>query len=426
MQYMINLDVLKEVMLENRQSVELHHVVERKVTISDFDNYVLVGVRRSGKSYILYGRIQQLLSEGYTWDDMVYVNFEDERLVGMELVDLNKILEVHGSLSSHRPMFFFDEIQNIDGWEQFVRRLSDNKYKVVVTGSNAKMLSRDVAARLGGRFVIKEVYPYSFDEFLVAKGIDVTDVNLLSTTSGRADVMRYFEEYFQFGGFPECLSLENKREYLTSLYQKVYLSDIAVRNGITNVFGLRIMFRKLAESVKQPTSITRIANIVSSTGAKVGKTTMANYLEYSREAYLLLHISNMADNLTDRITNPKYYFVDNGIISILATDIRTSLLENMVAVNLLRQYGTDEAVFFYNRNVEVDFYVPETGLAIQVSYSVNKDAETYRRETNALLKFMKQFEIKRALIITYNESDKLTIDDYHIEVLPVWKWLLEK
>lgn len=421
---MINLATLKEVMLENRKEVELHDVVSRDVNISDFGDYVLVGVRRSGKSYILYGRMQQLLREGYTWDDMLYLNFEDERLAGMELSDLNAILEVHGQLSSHRPMLFLDEIQNIDGWEQFVRRLSDNKYRIVVTGSNAKMLSRDVAAKLSGRFIIKEVYPYSFKEFLFAKGLNVGDDNLLDTTTGRSEVMRFFDEYFSFGGFPECLSLESKRDYLTSLYQKVYLSDIAVRNGITNVFGLRIMFRKLAESVKQPTSITRIANIVSSTGAKVGKTTMANYIEYSKEAYLLLNISNMADNLADKVTNPKYYFVDNGIISILAMDVRTSLLENLIAVSLIRRYGTEEAVFFYNRNVEVDFYVPEAGLAIQVSYSIYKDDDTFKRETLALAKLQKQFSVEQALIITYNESDSIEVDGCHIEVVPAWKWLL--
>lgn len=246
------------------------------------------------------------------------------------------------------------------------------------------------------------------------------------TTSSRAEVIRYFEDYLQFGGFPESLPLESKRDYLTSLYQKVYLSDIAVRNGISNIFGLRIMSRKLAESIKQPTSITRIANVVSSTGVKVGKTTMSNYLEYSREAYLLLNIGNMADNLTDRITNPKYYFVDNGIISILATDIRTSHLENLIAIALLRRYGTDEAVFFYNRNVEVDFYVPDAGLAIQVSYSISTDDETFRRETTALVKLQKQFDIKRALIITYSETDEMDIDNCHVEVLPAWKWLLEK
>ena len=413
-------------MLENRNEVELHHVVARNINITDFNDYVLVGVRRSGKSYILYGRIQQLLREGYTWDDMLYLNFEDERLAGMDVNDLNAILEVHGQLSIKRPMLFLDEIQNIDGWEKFVRRLSDNKYKVVVTGSNAKMLSKDVAAKLGGRFMIKEVYPFSFQEFLFAKGIRYDDPNLPATTSGRAEVMRNFEEYFRWGGFPECISMNAKRDYLSSLYQKVYLSDIAVRNGITNILGLRLMFRKLAESVKQPTSISRITNIVSTVGAKVGKTTIANYLEYSKDAYLLLSLTNIADNLAERVTNPKYYFIDNGILSILGQDLRTSLLENLIAVDLLRRYGNDDSIYFYNHNVEVDFYIPMEELAIQVSYSIKNDDDTFKRETTALVKVKNQLAVKRFVIITYNEVDSLTMDDTTIEVIPAYKWLLSE
>ena len=423
---MIALETLKEVMLENRNEVELHHVVPRNINITDFSDYVLVGVRRSGKSYILYGRIQQLLREGYTWDDMLYLNFEDERLAGMDVNDLNAILEVHGQLSIKRPMLFLDEIQNIDGWEKFVRRLSDNKYKVVVTGSNAKMLSKDVAAKLGGRFMIKEVYPFSFQEFLFAKGIRYDDPNLPATTPGRAEVMRNFEEYFCWGGFPECISMNAKRDYLSSLYQKVYLSDIAVRNGITNILGLRLMFRKLAESVKQPTSISRITNIVSTVGAKVGKTTIANYLEYSKDAYLLLNLTNIADNLAERVTNPKYYFIDNGILSILGQDLRTSLLENLIAVDLLRRYGNDDSIYFYNHNVEVDFYIPMEELAIQVSYSIKNDDDTFKRETTALVKVKNQLAVKRFVIITYNEADSLTMDDTAIEVIPAYKWLLSE
>lgn len=421
---MIALETLKEVMLENRTEVELHHVVARNINIADFGDYVLVGVRRSGKSYILYGRMQQLLREGYTWDDMLYLNFEDERLAGMDVNDLNAILEVHGQLSSKRPMLFLDEIQNIDGWEKFVRRLSDNKYKVVVTGSNAKMLSKDVAAKLGGRFIIKEVYPFSFSEFLFAKGVDTQDASLLATTAGRAEVMRYFEEYFCWGGFPESISMEAKRDYLSSLYQKVYLSDIAVRNGITNILGLRLMFRKLAESVKQPTSITRITNIVSTAGAKVGKTTIANYLEYSKDAYLLLGITNIADNLAERVTNPKYYFIDNGILAILGQDLRTSLLENLIAVDLLRRYGNDDSIYFYNHNTEVDFYVPMEELAIQVSYSIQGDADTFKRETSALVKVRNLLVVRRCVIITYNESDSLSIEGTEIEIIPAYKWLM--
>lgn len=421
---MIQNEVLKDVLLENRQEVMRHHVIKRDFSISDFPCQVLVGVRRSGKSYILYGRIQQLLREGKTWDDIVYVNFEDERLLGMDVTDLNAILEVHGGLSSHRPMLFLDEIQNIEGWDKFARRLADSKYNVVITGSNAKMLSSDVATTLGGRFFIKEVFPFSFSEYLRAGNINVSDRNLLSTTDGRGSVKRHFEEYFLFGGFPEAIQLPAKRDYLMSLYQNLYLGDIASRHKVENTFALRVMYRKLAESVKQPISYTRITNIVASTGKKVGKTTIINYVDYSMEACLILPISNFADNLTDRLTNRKYYFVDNGIISLLCLDARATLLENLVAIALMRRYGKSDAVFYYGRGIEVDFYVPDESLAIQVCYSLIKDPDTARREISALVSLNKHIPCKRNIVITYDEQDRIEKDGISIEVTPAWRWLM--
>lgn len=351
-------------------------MIPRNIKLDEFDRQVLVGIRRAGKSYILYGRIQELIHEGYTWDDIVYINFEDERLADMKSEDLNSILEVHGQLSAKRPMLFLDEIQNVDGWDKFARRLADNKYKVVITGSNAKMLSKDVETTLGGRYMAREVFPFSFNEYLIANGVDTADENLLATTAGRSTLKRHYEEYLRFGAFPECAAIPVKRDYLMSLYQKVYLGDIAARHGIENLFALRVLFRKLAESVKQPISFTRAASIVASTGAKIAKGTVINYLDYAKEACLILPLSNIADNLAEKITNPKYYFIDNGIISLLALDVRTSLLENLVAVTLLRHYGTKDRVYYYNHGVEVDFYVPDEEIAIQACYSMNNSDDT--------------------------------------------------
>lgn len=137
---------------------------------------------------------------------MLYVNFEDERLIGMTAADLNLILEVHAEMSTDRPMLFLDEIQNIDGWDKFVRRLADNKYRAYVTGSNAKMLSQDVATTLGGRYITVHVYPYDFKEFLYANGVEVTENSLFATES-RAEIKRIFNDYFRSGGFPEGASL---------------------------------------------------------------------------------------------------------------------------------------------------------------------------------------------------------------------------
>ena len=155
---MIRREILKEVLLDNRNEVVKHQVIPRSFQFEEFGNYVFVGIRRAGKSFLLYQRIQELLHDGHTWNEMLYVNFEDERLIGMTAADLNLILEVHAEMSTDRPMLFLDEIQNIDGWDKFVRRLADNKYRAYVTGSNAKMLSQDVATTLGGRYILSLIH----------------------------------------------------------------------------------------------------------------------------------------------------------------------------------------------------------------------------------------------------------------------------
>ena len=421
---MIQKEVIREILLENRKEVELQHVVPRNFQMEDFANYVLIGVRRAGKSFMLYQQIQQNLKRGITWDSMLYINFEDERLMGMTAQELNLILEVHGMMSKERPILFLDEIQSINGWEKFARRLADNKYRVYITGSNAKMLGSDVATTLGGRYITKHIMPYCLREFLEANEVSY-DSNTLATTFGRAEVQRHFTNYFRFGGFPEGARLASKRDYINSVYQKIYLGDIASRNKIENQFSLRVLFRKLAESVKQPISFTRLTNIIASTGAKLSKPTLINYLEYSKDAFLIYPIKNIADNLTQRETNPKYYFVDNGIISILAMDVDTSLLENMVAMELLRRYGLEEQVFFYNKNVEVDFYIPDAATAIQVSYNPKKSDETWERESTALIKLSKVLDCKRLIILTYELEENIELKGLNIEVIPVWKWLLD-
>lgn len=422
---MIKPEILREVMLENREEVMRHNVIKRNISLDGFDRQVLVGARRAGKSYMLYGKIQTLISEGHSWDEIVYLNFEDERLADIELSDLNMILEVHAALSDKRPMLFLDEIQNIEGWEHFARRIADNKFTVFITGSNAKMLSKDVSTVLGGRYLTREVFPMQFNEYLAINGVNAENELLTATTASRGELMKLFEEYFQFGGFPECATMPVKRDYLMSLYQKIFLGDIAARNRIENIFALRVLFRKLAESIKQPLSFTRAANIVASTGTKIGKSTVINYLSYAAEAYLILPVTNIADTLVDKVSNPKYYFIDNGIVSLLALDIRTSLLENIVALKLLSTYGSQKnTVYFYNHGIEVDFYVPQTETAIQVCYTMNDAEGTFERETKALIKVQSRLSCRRNIIVTYSDEDVIEKDGVKIEIIPVWKFIL--
>lgn len=417
-------NILKSVIADNQVEVPKYQVIPRSFTFEKFGNYVFVGIRRAGKSFLLYQRMQQLLAQGMNWDEMLYINFEDERLVGMTLDDLNLLLEVHWEMYGKKPILFLDEIQNIAGWEKFARRLADTKHRVYITGSNANMLSQDIQTTLGGRYIPVDVYPYSFKEFLHANDISV-DEHSLCATETKAGILRKFNDYFYYGGFPEGAEFSAKRDYLTSVYQKIYLGDIAARHSVDNTFALRMLFKKLAESVKQPLSFTRVANIISSTGVKVGKTTVINYIEYAKEAWLISSIQNIAGKLVDKETNPKYYFTDNGILNLFLFDGETSLLENLVAIHLLRKYGRNDAVFFYSRGMEIDFYIPDESMAIQVCYSIDNSDATFEREVNALLKLTNVLECKKLMVITRDSEQILEIEHKTIEIVPVWKWLLD-
>ena len=325
---MLTKETIREIIIDNRQQVAKREIISRNFNFMDNACYVLIGVRRAGKSYLLYQRILQLIRHGHSWEEIVYINFEDERLLEMQAADLNKILEVHQMMTDKMPLFFLDEIQNITGWDKFARRLAENKYSVIVTGSNAKMLSQDVATTLGGKFIIKEIFPYSFKEFLGAKHVAL-DNNSFYSTSQRSEIQKYMREYFYDGGLPESLNYDVKADYLTSVYQKIYIGDIAARNGIDNIFGLRLMFKKLAENVMHPISFSRLTNIIKSSGTPIATKTVITYTQYSQYAFLLLSVRNIAAKLTDRESAPKLYFVDNGLLSVLAVRNEPILLENI-------------------------------------------------------------------------------------------------
>ena len=415
---------LKTVLADNRANIARYDVLPRKFNFDGFSNYVLVGIRRAGKSYLLYQRIRELLAEGMSQDEIMYVNFEDERLSGMTALDLNRLLELHIEMYGKEPVLFLDEIQNIHGWEKFARRMADTKHRVYITGSNAKMLSNEIQSTLGGRYIPVEVYPYDFAEFLEAKGISLTADSMYASAE-KASILREYNDYFHNGGFPESISMPVKRDYLTGIYQKIYLGDIAARHSVSNTFALRIIFRKLAESVKQPLSFNRITHIVTSTGVKTGTSTVINYIEYAKEAWLITPVHNFAGKLADKETNPKYYFTDNGLINILTAGDETTLFENLVAVSLLRKYGRENAVYFYNRNIEIDFYIPEAKTAIQACYNM-ASPETFKRETEALTKASSVLpDCERLLILTNDEERTLTVAEKVISVIPLWKWLLQ-
>ena len=418
-------NTLKQVMLDNQKDVERYDIFPRSFDLDSFPLQVFVGVRRSGKSFLLFQKMRQMLDAGHHWDGMLYLDFEDARLEGFSAEDFNLILECHQEMYGKRPMLFLDELQNIEGWQKFARNLADKKYSVFITGSNAKMLSKDIMAELGGRYLPVEVYPFSFREFLSYTEVPFDALSLTATES-KARFMKAYGEYFTWGGLPEAIRLPVKRNYLSSVFQKIYLGDIVQRNGISNPRLLQLMIKKLAENVRQPVSYNRISKILSSVSGKISVPTVSSYVGFSEDAWLLLRLRNIASAFAERESVCKYYFIDNGILSLQLMDGETALLENLVALSLFRKYGHDadnERVFFYQANVEVDFYVPEDELAIQVAYTLAAPL-TSNREVGALAKLPNHYPCQRRVIVTYDEEGSLTDSYGTIEVIPCWKWLL--
>lgn len=372
----------------------------------------------------MYQQIKQLESKGVPLSQIVYVNFEDERLLETKVTDLNTILEIglEMSGSANKPYLFLDEIQNINGWEKFVRRIADMKYRINITGSNSKMLSSEIASTLGGRFIIMNVYPYSFTEYLTANHREKNYLDVISTQD-RADVLSLYNEYVTFGAFPELVDIKNKRAFLSSIYQTIYLGDIITRNKISNDFAIKLILKKIAESVTKPLSFSRLTNILKSTGMAIGKQTVINYVGYMTDSYLLFTPQNYAAKLVDKETSPKYYFMDTGLLGLMLLDSKSAQLENLVAIELIRRYGV-ENVFFFENNVEIDFYIPSESLAIQVSLQVLDDIDTKERETRAFAKLNNFIPDSKCIIITNSEETNLEYDGIDIEVIPIWKWLL--
>lgn len=309
--------------------------------------------------------------------------------------------------TTKKGYYFFDEIQNVDGWDRFARRMADANEVVYITGSNSKMLSNEVSAKLGGRYISKFIMPYNFKEYINANHIAIDE-----STKSLSLISSKLNDYINYGGLPACINLKNKREYLTSVYDKLLLNDVMLHNNIRNERYMKILVKKIAEMVKDETSYTRLNNIFKSIGFSSSKDTIINYIGYLEEANLLFAVKNYYASFVQKESIPKYYFMDNGILNLFLNDKLGLLFQNMIAVELKRSGK--------------DFYLPDDNIAIQASISIKKSA-SYIRETEGLVRFAKiDTNNTRLFIITLDEDQTLEINGYKIEVVSLRRALLMK
>jgi len=419
---------------------KLPKVVARE---TDLENYLdmkprkivaVTGFRRVGKTYLLYQLLNKLLKEGDR-EQIVYINFDDERIP--ENTGFLTALLPTVKQSFDRPLkyLFLDEIQDMPGWSKWLRRIYDNEeIDIFITGSSSKVSSREIPTELRGRSLEVKVFPLSFKEFLLFKNISIDPKRVPYSENEKAKMMRALNDYLMYGGLPEVvLADEDKRfEILQQYYSTVVRRDIVERFKVKNEEGLKAMLRLLLNSTNY--SISKLYNTLKSLNYKIGKTTLLHYLSYVESSYFIHSLPIFSPKIKEQLQYPrKVYFIDNGFISSLSTKFSKNLgrlYENLVAVELLRRHSKGDADLYYwkdSRGKEVDFVVKhdfKVKQLIQVCYDI-EDYDTRKREIKALLRASEELKCKNLLVITSNYDVEEEIKGRKIVYIPLWKWLLE-
>ena len=394
---------------------------------------VVIGMRRAGKTWFCYQKIKELIASGIKKEKILYLNFEDDRLLEFAVNHFQEILDVYfGKYPEHRSdrcFFFFDEIQRIDQWELFIRRLLDTEnLQIFITGSSSKLLGSEIATSLRGRSLAVEIFPFSFEEFLKFHML-FQDLPKTFGANTASVLRKAAKDYLEVGGFPEVQNLERnlRIEVLQGYIDSVLLKDIIERHKVSNVLVLKHLVRHVMNSAGGQFSVNKFFNTMQSMAIKSTKNSLYEYLDHLTDAFLFYKVPIHSRSEKSRLINPaKIYTIDTGLLN--AMSFRNSynygrLLETMVFMHL-RRGGHDVEYVTTKDGYEADFLARhrisgETQL-IQVCWEMS-DKKTFERELRGLKSAMDDLSLSTGTIVTWDDE---TVIDNKIKVIPVWKWLL--
>lgn len=419
---MISREILKQIVIQQKDRIEREgNYIERSILNKVLDAFgdnrviILTGIRRCGKSTLLH----QIMSAS---DRYCYVNFEDERLLTFQAEDFETLNEILMETYGVPDIYFFDEIQNVDRFETFVRRLQDSEKKIVITGSNAYLLSREFGTRLTGRYKCFELFPFSFSEYLRFKQISI-EKDSPYIIEKRVKISAAFSEYLEKGGMPEYL-LNQDSEYIKTLYDNIIYRDIIARYSIRRQRLVRELVGILSSTISLPFTYN---SLKKSLGLK-NAITVKEYISYLNGAYLFFELTRFDFSLKKQLSSPrKIYIIDSafGILSGFSFSPNTGrLLENTVFIELLRR---GKEVYYYSGEQECDFIIKDgrkISDVIQVCQELNGDNED--REIGGIVEAATGFQIKKGLILTGNQEDERIVDGITVKIKPVWRWLIEE
>ncbi len=389
----------------------------------------LIGVRRSGKSSILFDMINRL-REKSDRENIIYINFEDDRLFPLELKSLDFLLESYYELypakREEKVYLFLDEVQVVDNWELYVRRVYDTEnIYIYVTGSSAKLLSTEIATSLRGRTITYEIFPFSFKEYLQYKEIKIN----LHSSKSLSFIKNALEDYLVDGGFAETINEEPPvaRKILSDYLELIVYKDIVDRYNIKNRSLLKHLNKYCFTNIATLVSFTKLFNEFKSQGYKLSKDTIFDYISYLEDAYTLFPVPIYRNSVKEEQRNPKkIYAIDNGfkkIYDYAIGDDMSKLYENIVFLHLRRQ---TKDVYYFKEKQEVDFYakINTDAYLVNVSYKID-DPLTRKREIDGLVEAMRYFNLSESFLVTSEEDQIIEIENKRIFVIPLFRWLLE-
>lgn len=397
---------------------------------------ICIGVRRCGKSTLMFQIMQGLIDNGVPKENILYLNFFDDRLHDLQHSGLGKILEAYYLLhpekkNTEKVFCFFDEIQVIPGWETFIERmLRTENCEIYITGSSADMLSKEIATQMRGRALSWEIFPFSFKEYLDFKSIKF-DRHL--STKSKLHIQKAFEEYWQSGGFPEVLGLDQhlRTKIHQEYYQAILFKDLIERHNISHPKAVSDLTHRLIDNVGSLYSINALTGYLQSLSHKVPKTSVSTYIDWFEDTYFLFTVRVFDASLTkSKVAAKKIYCIDHAFINSISSGILVNsghLLENIVFTHLRRKH---ESIFYYKtkNHKEVDFIVNSKSkgkILVQVCESLSND-KTRNREISALEEAMKELNISHGTIVTRNENEIYETGNKTIHIVPAWRYLLEE
>lgn len=417
---MINKEILRQIVIQQKnQSFPMEDMITREILggiLKWFDDkrvIVLTGIRRSGKSTLL----RQIMKNKR---DYCYVNFDDERFIDFRAQDFEQLNEILIEIYGNPRIYFFDEIQNIDKFETFVRRLQDQGKKIIITGSNASLLSKEFGTRLTGRYKSFEVYPFSFSEYLTFMGVK-PGKSWFYETKKKVKLKNLFSKYLSNGGMPEYLKNKD-REYIRTIYENILYRDIITRYSIKRHKILKDLVNLVSTNISSPFTYNSLKNSLGLSNA----ITVKEYISYLNNSYLFFELQKFDFSVKKQLSSPKkIYIIDSAFSQVIGLNLsenRGRILENTVFIELKRR---GKEVYYYSGKNECDFLIKDRNRiieAIQVCHSL--DDKNREREVNGLLESMSKFNIKEGLILTYEQEDVIKTGGKKIRVVPVFRWLL--